>query len=842
MKKFVLIFLFLSLISNAYGDNSGFKYSGDVVYFEDEGEERERIYTLKVGGEVYSLSYPAVVENGKNYFSVFEFFKAIGFTNYEIKKGKLTFSLGQDGEKKVIDFGDLTEKEYIYENRDYYISEELFKEHFAQTIRIDENKYEVSINPSFLLPKVVNLLLNAQEKEIDLEKGKPILYYKSERKLFDLGNLRVNLEKSIEDSKSEGKSHDWDGYLEYSGALLYGIFNTNYDLKEHEFGDFTITYSDLLDGQYELELGAYGEHREKGLTFQKDRGYLNNGKEYIIEEKVPLGSRVELLYNNIPIEIQYEEGGKVVFINNLIKENREFLMRIFTQDGKILERKIKINDDYNQQNKGEFGYDIYIRDEHDSNRVNSQMDIYYGYTDHLTFGFGYDQIPEEKDGKYLSVKTVNLQTIYGNSFYGNPYTLKYELKKGINSINGASENSERKYVDKKYNTQHNFMVDTTIKDFSINYEIYENGKYYDEKREQNLDLDYDVFDWLTLTYEYENTKYHDSRGSESDYKYGAEFGYSINSLLLSYEIDKNKAGDITHEVDLYYTGLKHVLAKVENSWDEKGDYTGELRITNKTWSEFLDYSFGVKYTPKEDTRVVLDFTLKLDNWLELGAYWAKDDTKSAYIGIDRVFNLKKPTVNMNNLDSTNIKVMAFLDGNNNNKYDKGEEAVPNVDVKLGDKTIVTDENGIGYIYGVTSFIDYELETSCKRPTFKSDINLIKVRGTGSSEVVAYVPVKPMISFTGFVDFKNATEFDKENIISDLAINVTNKDNTFTQTIYPDSTGMFYIFDIIPDDYTFTFEYRGDDYVVDKYKENIKLLYTDKNRGENEHTFILNRGE
>ncbi len=127
-----------------------------------------------------------------------------------------------------------------------------------------------------------------------------------------------------------------------------------------------------------------------------------------------------------------------------------------------------------------------------------------------------------------------------------------------------------------------------------------------------------------------------------------------------------------------------------------------------------------------------------------------------------------------------------------------------------------------------------METSCKRPTFKSDINLIKVRGTGSSEVVAYVPVKPMISFTGFVDFKNATEFDRENIISDLAINVTNKDNTFTQTIYPDSTGMFYIFDIIPDDYTFTFEYRGDDYVVDKYKENVKLLYTDKNRGENEH--------
>ena len=79
---------------------------GTLYTLKMREKKEERIYTLKVGGEVYSLSYPAVVENGKNYFSVFEFFKAIGFTNYEIKKGKLTFSLGQDGEKKVIDFGD----------------------------------------------------------------------------------------------------------------------------------------------------------------------------------------------------------------------------------------------------------------------------------------------------------------------------------------------------------------------------------------------------------------------------------------------------------------------------------------------------------------------------------------------------------------------------------------------------------------------------------------------------------------------------------------------------------------------------------------------------------------
>lgn len=841
MKKFVLTFLFLSLISNMYGESSGLDYSGDVIYFEDEGEEREKIYTLKVKGEIYSLSYSAIRENEKNYFSVFEFFKAIGFKNYEIKRGKLIFNLGRDGEKKVIDFGDLNKDEYIYENRDYFISEDVFKRYFAQDIRVNENKYEISITPSFLLPKVVNLVLDAEEKELLEKSKKPVLEYRSQRELFDIGNLRVNLEKSITDDKTNGKSHDWDGYLEYSGALLYGTFNTDYDLKEHEFGDFTLTYSDLLNGQYELEVGAYGEHREKGLTFQKDRGYLNNGKDYIINEKVPLGSRVELLYNNVPIEIEYEEGGEVTFMNTLIKENREFLMRIYTPDGKIFERKIKINDDYNLQNKGEFGYDIYLRDEHDSNKLNAQTDIYYGVTNNLTFGLGYDQIPEEIEGEYLSVKTVNFQTIYGNSFYGNPYTLTYELKKGINSIGDDYKTDEKKYVDKKYNVQHNFMIDTTIKDLTINYEHYENGKYYDSKREQNLELDYDVTDWLTLNYEYENIKYHDKE-SENDYNYGAEVSYSLNNLLFTYEVEQNKEDEVTQGVDIYYTGFKHVIAKVENDWDENGDYSGELTITNKTWSDVLDYSMGVRYTPEEDTRLVIDFTIKLQNWLEMGAYWAKDDKKSAFIGIDRVINLKKPTVNMNNLDSTNLKVVAFLDGNNNNKMDEGEERVSNVDIKLGEEQTTTDENGEAYIYGVTSFVEYELETSCKRPTYRSDLNLIKVRGSGSTDILALIPVKPMISFSGNVDIADVSDYDKENIVSDLVINIKDKSGKYSETVYPDSNGSFYIFDILPDEYTFEIEYRGEDYNIDTKVEKIQLNYTDENRGENQHDFVLSKGE
>ena len=182
---------------------------------------------------------------------------------------------------------------------------------------------------------------------------------------------------------------------------------------------------------------------------------------------------------------------------------------------------------------------------------------------------------------------------------------------------------------------------------------------------------------------------------------------------------------------MYYTGLRYFIVKVENDWNEEEEYEGQLTLTNKTWNDNIDYSMKIKYTPDDKVVYTLDFTLKLDNWFEVGTYLEKNGRKNTYIGIDRVINLKKPTINMNSLENTNIKAIAFLDGNNNNKWDIEEERVANVEI--GDEKVITDENGIAYIYGVPSFIEYELKTSSRRPSFNSNTNIIKVRGIGAAE-------------------------------------------------------------------------------------------------------------
>ncbi|MFR8991176.1 MAG: hypothetical protein ACLVH9_08405 [Fusobacterium sp.] len=839
MKRIGLAILLLLNLTKLYGnDFSTFSISDKMIYFEENENEREGIYTLKIKGQVCNFSYPVINENGEYYLSLFSFFESIGFTNYEKGKGKVILLLGENNVKKEINFNKMKEKkDYFFERGEYYLNSKIFKEYLLEDYRLDREKLILNIIPNFTLPEEIGFIIDAREQELLNKKAKNTLYYKGNRKLIDAGNVRVNLEQTFDNSSGAKKSSDWDGYLEYSGSFLYGNLITDYDLKEKKFGDFEITYSDLLE-DYKLEVGIYGEDREKGLSFKKDKGYFDNGREYIIREDVPLGSRAELLYNEIPIEIEYEENGQVVFANTLLKDGREFLIRIYAPDGKIYERTIKINEDYNQQEKGEFGYDIYIRENKELHRTESEWNIYYGYTNNLTLGFGYNQTPTLLEGKYLSEKSVSTELIYSDMFYRNPFTFDYEFTKGLNTAKNSFQAEESKYIDKKYNWQHKFLFDTDIKKLHIDYEHYENGKYYDARQEQYLDLEYDLTDSISLIYNLENKKFYGETEKERDYYYGLEFSDTWKSLLVSYDLEKNKAGETIHGLDFYYTGFRSVIAKLENDWDEDGYYTGEFTLMNKSWNDVMEYSLGLKYDKKDREVYTFEFTLKLDNWLEIGTLLEKDRNRKLYIGVDRVFNLKNPKENMNSLENAIIKAVAFIDGNNNNKYDKGEAPVSDVLVEFGNRSIVTDENGIGYIYGIPSYIDYELKISSERPSFKTDSNIIKVRGIGSSEITAYIPVKPMIFFTGNIAITGVTEREEDLILSELEITVTNEEQKFCKIFHPDYEGQFYLYDIVPGIYNMALKYKGKDFKIKDYLKKMELNYTDKNHGDLEYNFIL----
>ncbi|WP_426711469.1 carboxypeptidase-like regulatory domain-containing protein [Cetobacterium sp. SF1] len=805
-------------------------FSNDMVYIDDSSaEERTGIYTLNIKGSPVNYTYELIKENGNYYFPVISFFQSIGMKNYSKNGDVIKYYLGNDLKEGIINPAKLGKGNYILEGEDIYISETAFENAFAERIDINPNMLSVNIIPSFTTPEDIKFLLKATENKLKEESNMPVLNYTNERELIDLGNLRVNLQGSVINGKENSKKNDWNGFLEYSSPFLYGNLLTDYDLKEHKFGDTKLRYSDIYDGNYDLEMGLYGPDKEKGLSFKKDKGYYEDGKNYVITEKVPLGSRVELLFGGIPIDIAYEENGEVTFHNNLLKSGRTYNLKIYSPDGTIEEKEIKITEDYNLQNKGQFGYDIDIRENKDAKKYASDLNVYYGATRNLTLGFGYQQNPEMVEDKYLMSKDLKGQVIYSNFLFNNSYsyTLRYEGEKSID---------QNKEFEKKYS--HSVLLDTNIKNLNVKVEQKNNGEYYKEKNEQYLELKYDFTDNITLNYDYEKINLYDDT-SETDYSYGIQTDKSWNSLLVSLEANNNRKNEKEYGLDLYYTGFKYMIAKLSNKIDSKGEYEATLKLMNKAWSDTLEYSFETSYSTSKKSVYTLDFKVKLDNWFEIGTYLEKNGENKGYMGIDKVIDLANPLERIENIDSARLKIKTFIDANNNNKFDKDEKPTGNIEVTLGERTITTDEHGNGTFYGLPSNAEYDLEVNSLRPTLNGEKTKVKVRGTGSGTIKAFIPIKPQVELNGYInlDLKGLNENQKIDIYNNLLITVTNKEAKYEKTFYADSDGNFYLTDIYPGQYTVKIIYEGTDYKLKDIDKIVDLVYGD-NSGQNDVTFDM----
>ena len=380
------------------------------TYVEKEGKQ---IYDLLINGELRSKTYSVWYKNQNMYFSLFNFFEAMNFTNYTQDKenGDISMFIGDSLENVIISVKEnyidyrveklaLKKDDLVLDGKEIYIKSDIFKSIFLRNLRISQEEQRINMNLNFATPEEIKLRLDLTKNMIDRDNYKQEIVYENKNKLFELGYLRTEANKIFtrdKNSDDDSFKDDWEARLEYQGAFLYGELNAEYDIKEHLLGDVKLTYDDIHN-KHTLELSSfkYGDNgaRENGIRFWKDKGYLITGsKDYILKEDVPIGSRVELIYLGTVIDIQTATNGQVIFANRNIKEDREYILKIYTEDGKIYERIINTTSDYNQQNKGEWEYNFDVREDHVSDRYRINAMTYYGLTDSLTVGGGYIKEP-----------------------------------------------------------------------------------------------------------------------------------------------------------------------------------------------------------------------------------------------------------------------------------------------------------------------------------------------------------------------------------------------------------------------------------------------------------------
>lgn len=816
-------------------------------------ENSIEFFTLGVNSKRISNDYKILRSKKEMYLNLDEFLKAIKFGNYKKTENKYEFLLGKSLRKVILNLkdGELIEdgttKTYdkpifIKDKNEVYLNSKIFKEIFLTDLNIDESYSKVGMELNFMTPEEIDATLDIEAKKLENQDEENILMYKGERQLFDLGYTRVIAERTF--TKNQGdKSYKggWNSGIEYQGGLLYGQLKAKYDFEDNNIDYATLEYNNIWKGHtFTLEnRGSKKAGREWGFSFFKDKGYYVDGNRAIIRETVPVGSRAELRYMGASIAIKNEENGSVLFDNPIIKTDRTYELLIYTPEGEILKKIITTVKDYNKQEKNQIQYTVLINEDHESKRYSKKLDFFYGLTNNLTVGAGYNQGIGTINNRYEYINDGTVSIVYGSTINGYSYILDLKMEKSLDDYT----ESNKRYKDK-------FKYDGTgqlnVGKFKYILKNTKYGEFYSQEKEESIEVQWDALDNLRLGYVYGKTI---NYSGEDEKKSSATVNFDKNykGMLFSLGAKINEKSKQTYNVGLYHTGKNNISTKIETKWTsgKENDIETILSVYNNNFLGMFDYNIEAGYSQMYKDKVTFSFTMNYDNWLKIASKFDKDGAQNHSIGLDRIIDLKNPGERITSIDVSRVKAITYIDENNNNQYDEGEKRVDGVEVTLGEKVKTTDSDGEALFSNISNGIIYNLKPKIKKPSFTMGDNKIQIKSDFSSTIEAYIPVKPMVNLSGLVkidDSLGLNEVEKEQLYEEILVEITDlKGNSLDLTV-PDNTGAFDISGLFPEEYLVEVQYVGTRFKVPGLKKKLKLYYSKNGDFENTIEFEFEKNK
>ncbi len=803
----------------------------------ESGGVENGVYSLKINGEKVSNLYSVLEKDKRFYLNVDNFLELIKLENHKKEKNRYKIYLGENLEEIILDFEnnrvfknnikvELEEKEwYFLEGGQIFISKNLFSELFLNFLDLDRNTLEMSMYLSFSTPSEISELLFLTEEKLNKQKKINELIYRDEKKLFDLGYARVKMGESFTKLKGEKEyKSKWDGKFEYQGGALFGEILFDYDLKEQEFGNIQLGYKDIWK-EHSLDIinRKSSKKRQWGLSFYKDKGYYNLGNKIIIRENVPVGSRGELIYMGTPIAVENEMNGEVVFFNDMIKSDRDYQLKIYTPDGKILIKDIKTVENYNRQSYQETQYNFII-DENEE-RYATSGEILYGITNNLTIGGGFlRDIVDMKNSGRGYFNEGDIKAIYGGVYNGISYSF---MAAGERAFSNKMEEYNKSLKDRK---KYEFLNDIRYGKYKLYISNENKGKYYNEKNIRKYEFQYDVLKNMRLTYSVEDIEKYDFNKKEKKSSIGINNDISYKRVLIGTDmkLDLEDSNKNEYNLNTYYNGWGNMTVKLENKWKDSGkNYESALTLYNNNFKGLFDFSTEFRYTKDNKDMLTFKFSMDIDSWLKLESFVDKDGSRDFRVGIDKVIDLKHPKEKLESIDVSRVKIITFIDDNNNNILDNNEIGVEGVEVEIGNKKITTNQNGEGLFYGISNGVIHSLKPKIKKPSYSIGNNEIKVISRSSSTVDVFIPIKPMINLSGYIDIAENLglgEEEKEEFYSNILIDIKDNTGETIELVAPDNTGLFDISGLFPETYILEVSYLGSDYSIKSLKEKMKLSY------------------
>lgn len=534
-----------------------------------------------------------------------------------------------------------------------------------------------------------------------------------------------------------------------------------------------------------------------------------------------------------PIALENEKDGEVTFSNSLIRSDRDYQLKIYHPDGKIVVKDIRTSEDYNRQQKGEIEYDISLNENKTDKGYESTANLYYGITNNLTLGAGFNRdIVKDMRLNKRYINTFNSELTYGNIFNGISYTLQvngeFTTDSGYNSYN-------RDFREKN---QHGYLLELTKNKFRTVFEKERYGKYYEEKERNTFTAYYDLFSNMRVDYRYEDVSYREDfwgnvKSKDKESTIGVSYDKSFGKLLFgssaSFDMENSKNNE--YNFNVYYSGFKNFTTKLENNWTNNGEnYEVSLNIYNNNISGFLDVSAEIKYSDVYKETFGVEFSMTLDSWFKFDLDGDEHGNHSMRVGVDKIIDLKNPSLHLDNMDVSRATITTFVDANNNNIYDKGEKVVDGVEVTLGTEKVVTDQNGRAQVSGISNGVLYELKPTIKKPSYTMGNNVVKLQSNFSSDVDIHIPIKPMMNLSGYVNLDKTLDISESKVdefYSDIIIEIVDMEGKEIEISSPDNTGYFDISGLFPEKYGIKVYCLGSDFEILNLNDEIALTYNEE---------------
>ncbi len=803
LKRLIYIFLFFLITALSFSEDNltleqlenlkerNLISLDDYLFLKDELEgrlEEKYFYSLFINRSRITSNFPVINKNDKVYISLNSFFKETYFKNYTFEDNILDMTLGIVLQKVMINFNTFkisgTERtnfdanDFFFKDDDIYLESNFFSDIFLDAINIDIPRNRINMSTKYMVTGDINGLLKMRENRLKEANEKDDFFYTNSRELFDFGYLRVNLDKTFT-KVSGNRDGDWNGSLEYQGPLLYGEVTTEYNLKDNEFKGVNLYYPNLPYNHFLDFTGtkSNGQKWEKSILFEKDKGYFEDGKTFVIRENVPVGSRVELVYLGATIDIGYEENGVVEFQNSELKSDREYTLRVHTRDGRIYTQTIKTNDDFNQQNSGEFQYRFFSKENLSSKKTDLDTGLYYGITEHFTIGGKYFKTSESEDDGYISVERAKGEVIYSDHLLTNAYSIV---------LGGEQILSPNAF---KRDTTFEGLAQMKFQKYKIRYEHGYYSEYYNSKESHGITFEYNPWNFLRVDSSYQWLK--DWNGnSNNGLELDVELSKSWNQILTTLEFQKDIKDEKRYSANIYYTGYRDYSVKWTNSFGEKTeDFESTISIFNRARQNGFDYSFEVGYTEREKEKVTFRFSLEYDNWFNLSFISKDNGDYDSAIGLDRVIDLKNLTRTLDNMDVSRVKAQTYLDINDNNILDDDEFFIGDVEIEINGEEKVTSSTEPIYFYGVPNNILYNLVPKVRRPGYDVVNSKFSLKGKGGGNIEVLIPIKPLFSITGQLSVSE-TYGDPSTIYEGVVVKVLDTENNIIANVLPDFMGYY----------------------------------------------------